>query len=605
MATVRVPPPKRGGNKPRSAQGRGKTAPQEIQSWIFRYRDQLWPFWAMLVIFLIALIVKDPLWLAGGYLAAAALVYWQGDRVRLDRQEERMYASAVLAGAGGWSAWAMLSDGPRPWLALPLITCLVAIPWWRHRTVKKTIPITFGADLDRVAKADAQRRANNMIANWDVISRQGKIQFSELRGITFSLATMDVEVLLRGGQSVRSLAYPSVRSALESSFDAPTDSLRPRSIRGRSRLAVLQFVLRDLNEDTLGTPPEDVVNMGRFETGEPVEFDDGVHTLVAGANGGGKSALINQVIRRKARNPVWALVGVDLKPGGLELGPWGNVMAYLADNPDKARIALEGLVAGLTFRGEIMRQRGWREWRATAAEPNVCLIVDEAQQLVKHRLMGPLLELANLGRAYGFQLVLATQYPKDSNLPSGIMSQVRQIFCFRLRSPTEDRVVFGENATADGYSPSTIPLDRAGTFYVRSSLHGLAQRARAWFLTVSDVQEEAAALAATAIDQATGRGFLAEGLSASQTAVEPRRYEEPEGDVVEAVLVPEGLEDLPEAAHAILAAIGKGAGTTAKIVDATGVSRAQVNRILRELDSRGLIAHEGTRASDARPWFIV
>lgn len=610
MSTVRVTPPKKGVNKPRSGQGRGKTGPQEVQSWLFRYRDQLWPFWAMAVVFLVALIVADWRWLAAGYAVAAALVFFLGEHVRLDRQIERVYAAFCLVAAGGWSCWAITSapGAVRPWLALPFMTCLVAIPWWRHRSVKKTIPVTFAPELKGQAKHRAQGRANFLLQNWTDVTRQGKIQFAELDGLKFDRWIMDVEIVLRGGQAARALSYPSVRGALESAFDAPEGSLRIMGRSKRAREITLRFVLVDPNEGSLGAPPEDVTTMGRFETGGDVEFDDRPHTVVAGATGGGKSGLMNQIIRRKARDPLWATVGVDLKPGALEFGPWEPVLAYLADKPDKVLPCLQGLLDGLTRRGEIMKERGWREWQATPAEPNICLAIDEVQLLRRIRgAMAILEDLAALSRAYGFQLILATQYPKDSNLPSAIMAQVKQIFCCKLGAPKEDRVVFGENATAEGWTPSAIPDGMPGVYYVRSAAYTAPQRARGWFMTVDEVVREArsqeATLGRTGIDPATGAAWLETGHTASRTAVEAPEgrpeYTDPGEDVVEAVVVSE------DARETLANAIRAGHGTPEEMEAATGLARRTIGEFLREFQDKGWIIHEGRRATKRQPWIWI
>jgi S-DNA-T family DNA segregation ATPase FtsK/SpoIIIE len=564
----------------------------------------------MIVVFLSSMIVTVPFVLLGISAVLAALVYLYGQRVRLDRQKERAYAAALLLSAGAWTTWAVLADGIKPYAALPLLTTILAIPWFRHRSGKSTIPVTISPLLKGAARHRAEKRANEILTGWPIITRQGRIQFADLDGLEFDAHTLSVDIVLRGGQSAKSLGYPTMRSALESAFNVPEGSMRPSTRGGKSsREATLLFILNDRNADSLGAAPEDVLNLGRFETGGDVEFDDEVHTVVAGKTGSGKSGITNQIIRRKVRDPLWAVVGIDLKPGGLELGPWEDVLAYFADTHPKALLALQGLLAGLTRRGQIMKERGWREWRATPQEPKICLVIDEVQQLRRIKGAMTLLEdLAALSRAYGFQLVIATQFPKDSNLPSEIMAQIGQVICGKLKAPKDDRVVYGENATAEGWTPSAIPDGKqsAGIFYIKSGTYTKPVRARGWFMTVDMVREEAGKRHRTLIDAVTGASWLAVDPSSIKVAMEAGDMDaiqalEDAEDIVDADLV-----DEPDAVdEVVLQAIRDGHGTQEDITEATGIPRRTVGAILLDLQGQGRISKPGSRATRARPWTVV
>src|SRR5690606_39630726 len=123
----------------------------------------------------------------------------------------------------------------------------------------------------------------------------------------------------------------------------------------------------DLHADTL-SPPEfdqmddEVITLGLFENAATVIFS-WVNTLIAGLTGAGKSGMINTLVRAFAKIPHVAMVGVDLKPGAPELGPWRDVMAALADSPEKTHALLDQILIGLQRRGDIMLQRGWKSWR--------------------------------------------------------------------------------------------------------------------------------------------------------------------------------------------------------------------------------------------------
>jgi hypothetical protein len=625
MSTVRVPPPRNKTGGARKGSAKGRTGGQEVRSWLFRYRYHLWPFWVMLVVLLVALIINDALWLTLIYLVPAALIAAGHvallrldpaatravadlfSMLRLGKLQLRAYAVTVLAVAGAWSLWSLVG-GWRALLSLPFVTLLTAWPWLKRASKGKTIPITFSPDLKPRARARAQADANRILGDWPVITRQGRIQFSELDGLDFTGSVTSVDVTLRGGQAIRSLTYPAMQGALESAFHAPAGSLRVKGRGRQAREVRMMFVMEDVNAEPLGAPPPDVDNMGRFEIGGWVEYVDGVHTVIVGANGSGKSVLMNRAILRKARKPEWAIVGIDLKPGALEFTPLSAVLACLVDRPDRVMRVLNGLMEEMIWRGGEMKSRGLRQWPATADHPNICLAIDEVQEL--HQVKGAmaiLIRLAQLGRAFGFELVLATQFPKDSNLPSDIMAQIRQVFCCRLNRPSDDRVVFGETATAQGWTPSAIPDGKGGVFYVKSATYQEPIRARGWFQTPKEVIAEAESLGRTVLSRPWVPALPGhEVVSGPETAYQLSRADEYPEDVVDAVVVSE------DPVETVVELIRAGHGTPDAIVDALRdaegkptMSKRAVNNIILDLANHGRIAREGSRASARNPWFVV
>lgn len=615
MSTVHVRPPS--SRKPGKT-GRAKTGKQEVQSWLFRYRDQLWPFWAMLVVFLIQRIANPYPW-SWAWLATAwvlfgvVLVVWGNNRLtRLDREVERYYAGSVCLAAALWSTWAW-TGGLRPFLSLPLLTCLVAIPWWRHRRTRASVPIKFGKGLRGRPRAEAEGRSREIVNGWDVTCRSGKIQGTSLAGLEFEashvnglISSMSVDVVLRSGLSIRDLSFPGRQAALESAFDAPENSLRvePRGKGKRTREVRLRFLLEDPNEDDLGAPEDDPdeeeIILGRFETGPNVIFDDEVHSGIFGQSGAGKSGIVSLIVRKLRRRPNWALVGVDLKPGATELGPWEGSFYFLADTPAKARIAFEALILGMEERGAEMRRRGWRSWRPTPAEPNVALIIDEVQELRRHGLMKYLEVLAGLARAYGFRLYVATQYPIDRNIPSTVVEQLKQIIGLKVANDKADRVIFGEMATRTGWTPSKLK-DLAGMFLIRSRKYRRPTPARAFFMDEEDVDREnqSGPRSAVQIDARTARGFIL----AQPPRVELEEPEDVDQDqaVVEAIVV----HDSADPRTAILAALRAGASNPNAVERETGIPRTTVRRLLEEMEGDGLVRQERPPGRSRAVWRAV
>lgn len=615
---VRRPPKKTAAKKSKPT-----TDIQQARAFAWRHRDDMAPIGLAVLILLGALLVQPvpgaPWWLAIGGAGLGAILYakpwaskergwvllaWAGlRRARMAWEEkERAYAGGLAVGSGAWASW-FVTGGSRPLLIYPFLVVFAAWPWWRHRSPHASIPVTIAAGLTGSRRRDAEQGSRRIIDGWDTKSRQGKIPMAALLGIEWDRYSKAVVVELRHGMSRGTLQYKGYTSALESAFDAPLNSLRvedPGEVPGvdkTARLVRLRFLLNDPNVDPLG-PPRDAydaktVTLGRFETGEDVELEEDIHTGVFGMSGAGKSGIMNTIIRRMRWRRRKVLIGFDLKPGAPEFRPWSRVWYVLADNPAKAKQTFQALIRALEERGEMMAERGWRKWKATEAEPDILVFVDEAQELNDHRLMGYLERLAGLMRAYGGRIIVATQHPKDTNLPTTIYNALRQVIGLKV-SDKADRVIYGENANRDGWTPSRLE-DDGGRFLIKSPRYRQPLPARGFWMEDEDVEREnARGPEAVQLDPRTARGFVEAGL-VEAPVLEDTTAELERPDIVDAVVV----EDHPQ--EKVLEAIRAGTGSPRAIAVATGIPERTVKAYLGELSQAGRIVQEAAR----KPWRSV
>lgn len=617
MTTMHV---RRRPKKPLAKQAQAQTDAQQLKAFAWRHRDDLKPLALAVLVFLGALLVQPvpgaPLLLVLTGVAAAAVLYaapwsakergwalgqWvRGRRARMAWEEkERVYAGGLALGAGIWMAW-FVQGGLRPLLVFPFLVALAGIPWWRHRTPRASVPVTIANELQGAERRRAEAEARHIIDGWESLARRGRIPGARLLALAWDQYSKSAVVELRHGQNRRSLNYSTVANALESALDAPMGSLRvedPGEVadaQRTARLAKLRFLINDPNAEPLGVPTDaydaPTISLGRFETAEPVIMDEEVHTGVFGMSGSGKSGMVNTIIRRLRWRRSVCLIGFDLKPGAPELRPWSKVWYVLADTPDKARRAMKALIDALEARGEMMSERGWRKWKATPAEPDIYVIIDEAQELRDHKLMGDMERLAGLMRAYGGRFLVATQHPKDTNLPTTIYNAIRQVVGMKV-SDKADRVVFGENATRDGWTPSKLP-DDGGRFFIRSPRYRHPVPARGFWMEDQDVEREnELGPEAVRLDARTAIGFIRAGLvSYGEDEIQATASEE--SDIVEAELV----EDRPQ--DTVLDAIRDGVGTPRAIAKATGIPERTVKLYIAQLAREGRIHQSAPR----RPW---
>ncbi|MGI6204354.1 MAG: DNA translocase FtsK 4TM domain-containing protein [Anaerovoracaceae bacterium] len=205
--------------------------------------------------------------------------------------------------------------------------------------------------------------------------------------------------------------------------------------------------------------------VGRDISGKPViaDLDRMPHLLIAGATGSGKSVCINTIIMSvlyKAKPDEVKLLLVD--PKMVELGNYNGIPHLLipvVTDASKAAAALNWAVGEMTKRynkfssegvrninayNELMRKRGDRE----EVMPRVVIIIDELADLMmvaKSQVEDSICRLAQLARAAGMHLIVATQRPSVDVVTGLIKANIPSRMAFMVSSGTDSRTIIDMN----------------------------------------------------------------------------------------------------------------------------------------------------------------
>lgn len=612
--TVYVRPPDKRPSGPKSKRA-PKGPVREVSGALFRYRVQLIP--GLLAFFLgtwtmIMEVVKDhtakaifslliPVVLVG----IASWVWFLGVEKPLSKPDtrrkriERLYGLGVCVLALAWNRFVTFDGSVSlmlKWYAvLALATYPVAAPWLWHRRIRGSVAITFTPGIPFKVRRQMEHRARTVISDWNGFTRASAAAGSTLRQIDYDPVSVVLDVKLGHARVAEDFTDLRLRR-LESAFEANRGSARVLPVKdANARLVKIRFMLTDPLKDAITPTEADVtgdedmtLDIGVFETGAKVIIDI-IHTLIAGASDAGKSGIINAIMRGLVRKSKIAILGIDMKPGAPELGKWESNMVELAKNEAEAEMMLQKIVFAIERRGQIMKERGIRKWIPTMDEPFIVLIIDEVAQIKKAgpRLTRLLVKVSELSRAYGFAMIMATQHPTDKSIPTEAAANCLQRIGLECKASTAERLIFGDDATKDGWRLSPRHMKAQGMFRVQSRRYGVPNLARAYWMDDDAVDVEVARYAPerTGIDAGTWNARSVRGT-------QPRAIE-PEEDGTEVAVI---VEDSPE--EGVFMAVCAGLGVPSQIAGHLGIPQRTVERHITNLARKGLIVQGGLR----KPW---
>lgn len=241
----------------------------------------------------------------------------------------------------------------------------------------------------------------------------------------------------------------------------------------------------------------------------------GIHSLVGGATGGGKSVCVKTIVISLAAMTDAVIWLIDLKPGRIELGIFEPVADRSARGIADAALMLEALIAVADARGEVLAEIRERtgvpveKWDPTEHGPVLVVLIDELAELVRQskkvrrnahspqameaiKLITSNFETAvQVYRALGIQIVMATQSP-DSSITSGDgkggIDQIQNLVCFQTSKVSQTNIILGPGAHGDGYRAHS-DLYVPGMFYMRTPAVKIPVKYKGYYVSNDEIVE--------------------------------------------------------------------------------------------------------------------
>ncbi len=308
------------------------------------------------------------------------------------------------------------------------------------------------------------------------------------------------------------------------------------------------------------------------------------HLLIAGATGAGKSVCINTLIMSilfKAKPDEVKLILVD--PKVVELSVYNglpHLLIPVVTDPRKAANALNWAVSEMTSRYKIFAQNSVRDI-ATYNEkmlkegnekmPHIVIIIDELADLMtvaSSEVEEYITRIAQLARACGMHLVIATQRPSVDVITGVIKANIPSRIAFAVSSQIDSRTILdaggAEKLLGKGdmlYHPIGLPKPI---------------RIQGTFISDDEIKR------------------VVESIKAQQIEIKMGRQNEIINEIEKAPSQNEDVDEFLE--QAVDLVVNDGQASASYIQRKFKVGYARAARIIDQLEERGIIGpHEGSK----------
>ncbi|MDI6758147.1 MAG: DNA translocase FtsK [Candidatus Omnitrophota bacterium] len=200
------------------------------------------------------------------------------------------------------------------------------------------------------------------------------------------------------------------------------------------------------------------LSLGKDITGGPIiaDLDDMPHLLIAGTTGSGKTVCVNSfILSLLFKNTPNDLKFLMIDPKMVELMPFNglpHLICPVVTDAKKASQALNWVVAEMEERYQLLAKVSARNIESYNEKqeklPYIIVIIDEFADLMNvaaDTIENAIQRLAQLSRAVGIHLILATQRPSVNVITGVIKANLPARVSFKVASKVDSRTVLDMN----------------------------------------------------------------------------------------------------------------------------------------------------------------
>ena len=314
------------------------------------------------------------------------------------------------------------------------------------------------------------------------------------------------------------------------------------------------------------------------------------HMLIAGTTGSGKSVCMNTLILSllyKARPEEVKLIMVD--PKMVELGVYNGIPHLLipvVTDPKKAAGALQWTVTEMMRRYRLMSEEGVRDLESynkaivndpeQQPMPQIVVVIDELADLMlvaAKEVEESICRIAQMGRASGIHLVIATQRPSADVITGLMKANIPSRIAFAVSSAMESRIILDTQGAEK--------LVGKGDMLCAPLGQGKPKRVQGCFITDEEVQA-----VVSAIKEKSESNYSSDVMEQIEKRAEQSGKGASSSDGDKSASATDGDELLPAAVEVILET---GQASVSMLQRRLKLGYARAARIVDEMEERGIV----------------
>lgn len=359
--------------------------------------------------------------------------------------------------------------------------------------------------IDLLNLPTGKAKAGNVVKNVETIEKTLK-DF----GITVTMGDVNIgptvtQYTLKPSEGVKLTAITARANDLALALAAPAVRIEA-PIPGKSLVGIevpnavaAVVTLREVLEtpEFKGVKSSLTIPLGRDAAGAPIAVDlkKMPHLLIAGSTGSGKSIAINTIIAGLLyQNAPQSLKLILVDPKRVEFTPYNDIphlLAPVVTEPDKTVNTLKWAIIEMERRYKQLQEVGSRditsynEKHKDAPLPYIVIIIDELADLMQtsaKEVEGAIVRLAQMARAVGMHLVVATQRPSVDVITGLIKANITTRVAFAVASQVDSRTIIDVGG-ADKL------LGRGDMLFLSAEFAGKPKRIQGCLVTEKEIDE--------------------------------------------------------------------------------------------------------------------
>jgi len=386
--------------------------------------------------------------------AALGIFMWRASRTR--RDFGRQHAVFTLASVGIWTGFAVLYA---PWHPVVLLVWfifgLALAGSWNIRTAVKS--------EKRDDPMGEFFKEHGLDGTKTTILENTK---DRIKGI----------VQVKRGKNIIDDAQ-KYKGHLASLFKAPRNAVRIEPDRNDASKGYLTIVRRDLLNEIVAfepsikeTSPNDKFIIGRYETGDPAEFNlhskrlGAVHMLIQGMNGSGKSEAAKVIFARAFNHRNSAIIVVDVTKGNQTLNLARNGLHLVISEEQLAEALFKRFSKTIKDRADELGRLNKTKWDEESGLTFLYVHIEEASGLIANN--PAFIKMMETARSVGIAITASLQRASYVAIDTAARAQFSAVMCFGVQDMTDAAFALPDDVIDAGADPSVWRNSKPGYAYL-------------------------------------------------------------------------------------------------------------------------------------------